>query len=71
MPRMMAALVLGVVLARLIAVAGKPRRVVAKVEWHPGELYPRVGFIVTNLPSVWIPFRCDHWRSRLSPSRTW
>ena len=29
----------------------KTRRVVAKVEWHPGELYPRVGFIVTNL--VW------------------
>ena len=27
----------------------KPRRVVVKVEWHPGELYPRVGFIVTNL----------------------
>ena len=27
----------------------KPRRIVAKVEWHPGELYPRVGFIVTNL----------------------
>ena len=27
----------------------KPRHVVAKVEWHPGELYPRVGFIVTNL----------------------
>jgi hypothetical protein len=27
----------------------KPRRVVAKVEWHPNELYPRVGFIVTNL----------------------
>ena len=25
------------------------RRVVAKVEWHPGELYPRVGFIVTNM----------------------
>jgi hypothetical protein len=23
--------------------------VVAKVEWHQGELYPRVGFIVTNL----------------------
>ena len=22
---------------------------IAKVEWHPGELYPRVGFIVTNL----------------------
>src|SRR5262245_36908609 len=27
----------------------RERRVVAKVEWHPGELYPRVGFIVTNL----------------------
>jgi DDE family transposase len=27
----------------------KARRVVAKVEWHPGELYPRVGFVVTNL----------------------
>jgi len=25
------------------------RRVVAKVEWHKGELFPRVGFIVTNL----------------------
>jgi Transposase DDE domain group 1 len=25
------------------------RRVVAKVEWHQGELYPRIGFIVTNL----------------------
>jgi Transposase DDE domain group 1 len=27
----------------------RTRRVVAKVEWHPGELFPRVGFIVTNL----------------------
>src|SRR3954471_14300862 len=27
----------------------KPRHVVAKVEWHPGELDPRVGFLVTNL----------------------
>jgi len=26
----------------------RPRRVVAKIEWH-GELWPRVGFIVTNL----------------------
>jgi len=26
-----------------------PRRVVAKVEWHRGELFPRVGFVVTNL----------------------
>ena len=28
----------------------KPRRVIAKIEWHPGELFPKVGFIVTNLP---------------------
>src|SRR3954467_5361264 len=27
----------------------RSRRVVAKVEWHPGELYPRIGFLVTNL----------------------
>jgi hypothetical protein len=27
----------------------KPRRVVAKVAWHQGELYPRVGFVATNL----------------------
>src|SRR5208283_5791844 len=29
----------------------RPRRVVTKVEWHRGELFPRVGFIVTNLSS--------------------
>lgn len=27
------------------------RRVIAKVEWHAGELFPRVGFIVTNMTS--------------------
>ncbi len=27
----------------------KARRVVAKVEWHQDELFPRIGFIVTNL----------------------
>ncbi len=27
----------------------RERRVVAKVEWHAGELFPRVGFVVTNL----------------------
>ena len=27
----------------------KARRVVAKVEFHAGELFPRAGFIVTNL----------------------
>jgi len=27
----------------------KRRRVVAKVEWHQGDLFPKVGFIVTNM----------------------
>jgi hypothetical protein len=27
----------------------QPRRVIAKVEWHLGELFPRVGFIITNM----------------------
>ena len=27
----------------------RARRVIAKVEWHQGELFPRVGFIVTNM----------------------
>ena len=34
----------------------RARRVVAKVEWHRGELFPRVGFIVTNMtvaPKEW------------------
>ena len=26
----------------------KPRRVVAKIEWHRGELFPRIGFVVNN-----------------------
>ena len=26
----------------------KPRRVVAKIEWHRGEFFPRIGFVVTN-----------------------
>jgi len=30
----------------------RARRVVAKIEWHQGELLPRVGFIVTNLSSI-------------------
>ena len=30
----------------------KARRVVAKVEHHQGELFPRVGFIVTNLSGL-------------------
>ena len=31
------------------AASWKARRVVAKVEFHVGELFPRMGFIVTNL----------------------
>ena len=27
----------------------KSRGVAAKIEWHAGELFPRIGFIVTNL----------------------
>ena len=27
----------------------RSRRVVAKVQWHPNELYPRVGFVVANV----------------------
>ena len=30
----------------------RARRVVAKVEWRRGELFPRVGFIVTNMTAV-------------------
>ncbi len=47
----------------------RPRRVVAKVEWHAGELFPRVGFIVTNLnrhaPNV---VRFYNGRGNLTPS---
>ncbi len=34
---------------RKAAAPGAARRVSAKVEWHPGGLYPRGGFIVTNM----------------------
>jgi hypothetical protein len=27
----------------------KPRWMIANGEWQPGELYPRVGFLVTNM----------------------
>lgn len=26
----------------------RPRREVPKIEWHPGELFPRIGFVVSN-----------------------
>jgi hypothetical protein len=48
----------------------KPRRVVAKVEWHPGELCPRVGFMLRTvaMPSGSAP-KCGT-RSRSSSPRT-
>ncbi len=30
----------------------RPRRIIAKIEWHQGELFPRIGFIVTSLSRV-------------------
>ena len=46
---------------------GRARRVVAKVEWHRGELFPRVGFIVTNMtagPEGVVRFYNGSWDSR-------
>ena len=45
----------------------RARRVVAKVEWHRGELFPRVGFIVTNMsagPEGVVRFLQWSWDSR-------
>ena len=28
----------------------KPRWVVVRIAWHPGELFAKTGYIVTNLP---------------------
>ena len=44
-----------------------PRRVVAQVEHHVGELFPRVGFIVTNLRSTIVP-SCGSTTSAAPPS---
>jgi len=57
----------------------KSRRVVAKVEWHQGELFPRVGFIVTNLqrkPSNVTRFynqrgKCEQWIKEGKLALTW
>jgi hypothetical protein len=46
-----------------------PRRVVAKVEWHQGELFPRVGFIVTNLPAK--PEGVVHLYNRRGTAEQW
>jgi hypothetical protein len=44
----------------------KLRRVIAKVEWHLGELYPRVGFIVSRPAERVVVFynkrgTCEQW----------
>jgi len=46
-----------------------PRRVVAKVEWHRGELFPRVGFIVTNLSAK--PEGVVHFYNRRGTAEQW
>ena len=47
----------------------RSRRVVAKVEWHQGELFPRVGFVVTNLnlPAVGV----THFYNRRGTAKQW
>jgi hypothetical protein len=47
----------------------KPRRVVAKVEWHGGELFPRVGFIVTNLR--WHSHRVVNFYNKRGTAEQW
>ena len=50
----------------------KPRWVVAKVEWHPGELYPRVGFIVTNVVAFYNKRgTCEQWIKEAKGAIRW
>lgn len=46
-----------------------PRRVIAKVEWHVGELFPRIGFIVTNL--TWRSKRVVHFYNKRGTAEQW
>ncbi len=47
-----------------------PRRVVAKVEWYQEQLFPRVGFIVTNL-SYPVKGIVNFYKDRGTPGRTY
>lgn len=47
----------------------QPRRVVGKVEWHAGELFPRVGFIVTNLR--WRPKKVVQFYNKRGTAEQW
>ncbi len=45
------------------------RRVVVKVEWHQGQLFPRVGFVVTNLSAN--PKGVVHFYNRRGTAEQW
>jgi len=45
------------------------RRVVAKVEWHAGELFPRIGFILTNL--TWRPKTVTRFYNKRGTAEQW
>ncbi len=47
----------------------KSRRIVAKVEWHRGELFPRVGFIVTSL--TWSPKSVVRFYNKRGTAEQW
>jgi hypothetical protein len=47
----------------------RPRRVIAKVAWHPGELLPRLGFVVTNL--TWSPQKVVKFYNRRGTAEQW
>ncbi len=47
----------------------RARRVVAKVAWHAGELFPRVGFIVTNL--LWRTDRVVRFYNKRGTAEQW
>jgi Transposase DDE domain group 1 len=47
----------------------KPRRVVAKVTWFADQLFPAVGFIVTNLN--WAPRRVTHFYNQRGTAEQW
>ena len=57
----------------------KSRRVIAKVEWHIDELFPRIGFIVTNMtssPENVVQFynkrgTCEQWIKEGKLALTW
>ena len=50
---------------------GPPRRVIAKVEWHQGALFPGVGFIVTNMSAGLRPKRPACSASPARPAAKW